>query len=694
MRLCFFRSSLALVALAAVTPSLPAQAQAPAGPTTPALTPVVEDPIPIILPDAPLDAVLQLLEMLTGRIVLRPQNLPAATIHFESPTPLPPAQALMALETLLNMNHVGIAPLGDRFIKVVPLAQLRTETPEFIDGSTLKLPPTGRVATKVFTLNFLRANQIGPNIAPLLNPQLGGFTVFDNANAVMITDSISTLQRVEMLINQLDQPSMAGLEPKFYPLQHTKASDLVNKLRTMLQGTLQQQLGTATTFNADDRTNQVVLIADPRLHPFFDNMIARLDVRADPNTRNEVIPLKHANAPDVATIVSQLISGQTQAQQRAGAGTTGGRPGQMGPQGPQPPQPQPQAVVATADVNVASSEFSSFVTVLADERSNAIIVSGTLDDIRLIRELVEQIDVLLAQVRIEVVIVEVTLTDNHATGIQSLGLAVQNGKLVGIAGNLPGGTLTGLNPETGAATPFATFNMDRDLTGIITLASTPRKTSANILSVPAIVTTHNKEARIFVGQERPIISSYLSDVTGGTGGGTGMGNFGRTTVNQRQVGIELRVKPLIGVDGSVQLEIIQKVEDVLPQAVTIDGNEQPVIATRETESFVSVRNGEIIVLGGLQRENNNRTRSRLGPIPIIGDILGARNRTNEKTDLIFFLRPVVLTNTPDDNAEALRRIQGAPQQRAVERALNPDLQAEDPITPDTRTPLRRPGPRN
>jgi general secretion pathway protein D len=277
------------------------------------------------------------------------------------------------------------------------------------------------------------------------------------------------------------------------------------------------------------------------------------------------------------------------------------------------------------------------------------------------------------------VIAEVTLRDNKTSGIQSLGLNVVNGKLVGFNASLPGMRIGGSVDAEGNPTGFATRD-GYDLTGIITLGTTPRKNDANILSVPAIVTTHNKEARIFVGQETPVISSYLPDTTTGGGIGTGFGGY-RTTVSGREVGIELIVKPLIGADGSVQLEIKQKVEDIIDN-VEIDGNRQPIIGKRETESFVSVQNGEIIVLGGLQRDSSSYQRNRLGPIPIIGDLFGSRTRSKDKTDLIFFLRPVVLTNTPLDNAEALRRIQGAPQRQAVERALNPDAPRELETAPD------------
>src|SRR5690606_8718121 len=141
-----------------------------------------------------------------------------------------------------------------------------------------------------------------------------------------------------------------------------------------------------------------------------------------------------------------------------------------------------------------------------------------------------------------------------------------------------------------------------------------------------------------------------------------------STVTQQEIGIRLKVTPLIGPDGSVQLEVEQEVEDVLG-TVIIDGNEQPRIGRRTTNSFVSANNGDIIVLGGLQRDRTSRTTSRLGPIPVIGDIFGRRSRSKTRTDLIFFLRPVVLTDTALDNGEALERLENNPQGQAIRSAI-------------------------
>jgi len=301
----------------------------PAANSAPAAPEVMIDQIK--LADAPLDTVLQLLEQLTGRVIIRPATLPTANYTLVITRPMPKSEAILALETALAMNQVGVAPMGDSFLKVVALPSLRTEVPRMLLGRAADLPSSGTVMAKVFQFDFLRANEFVPQLAQLLNPQLGGPILFEKTNAVMITDSVSTLQRIEALVAELDKPVTANLAPKFYQLRFAKASVLVNQLRTTLQGVVQTQLGSATTYSADDRTNQVILISDPRQHAFFDDLIRQLDVKADPNTRNEVIYLRHAAAKDVASLISQLVSGPPPASSPSDPDRS-----------PPPPTPPPQ----------------------------------------------------------------------------------------------------------------------------------------------------------------------------------------------------------------------------------------------------------------------------------------------------------------------------------------------------------------
>ena len=676
----------------AVPPTEPAETPATVAPA-PRPAPAREALIgPIKFGDITVDSALEMLERWSGRSVLRPSGLPATSLSFSINQKVTKGEARQALETLLTLNGIAVTPLGTKFLKVTPLNAARTEAPEFIEGSTLGLAPSGQMASKLFQLQFLRVGEFMPQIAGILNPAAASPPLlFEKANSALITDTVSNLQRIETLVDRLDQPALQGLTTKFYKVVNTTASELVTKLQSILTGASATQLGTGTTFQADDRTNQIILISDVRQHAFFDDLIAKLDTPGESSTRQEVIQLKHAVATDVATVLSTLVTGQnnaartanqTQANARNAANAISAFANRTPPNQNTAPNAAnqnaaqqaaartgavtqistPNGTIVLPNFNAAGAsaapqQFSSILTVVPDERSNALVVSGTVDDLRLIKDLVSQLDVLLAQVRIEVVIAEITLDDSASTGIDALGLTIQGNRLVGFSGSGPGigvsnGTL--FNATTGA----------RDLAATLNLSTTPRKSNTSILSVPNIVTTHNKEANIFVGESLPVITSYQN--TGTTTGAVGAGYT--SNVTYKDIGIRLTVKPLIGNDGSVQLDIKQEVNDILGN-VTIDGNDQPVIGSRTTESFVSVASGEIVVLGGLQRKAVTRNTNRLGPIPIIGDLLGKRSRDNTRTDLVFFLRPYVLTNTPADNKEALERLKLSPQHDDVQSAL-------------------------
>jgi general secretion pathway protein D len=407
-------------------------------------------------------------------------------------------------------------------------------------------------------------------------------------------------------------------------------------------------------------------MGSPDQHAFFDNLIEALDANSDPNTKTDVIFLRHANATEVATLLTQLVTGQT----KAVTATTGTR-STTGANRVTAPAANAAATNTKGAEQNGADEFSSMTTVLADVRSNSIVVSGTKDDLRLLRELIDKVDVVLPQVRVEVVIAEVTLTDTDTSGISALGLQVANGKLTGVSGAFTGGTLSS-NGTTG----FASLLPGNDLSGVIGLTTTPTKNDTRILSVPTITTTHNKEATLFVGESRPVVTGSQSTASGASGFVTS------STVSQRDIGINLKVLPLIGKDGSVQLQITQQVEDVLGE-VKLDGNDQPVIGRRSTDSFVSAMSGEIIVLGGLQRTQDTVTANRLGPIPIIGDWLGSSSKTKTRTELVILMRPYVLNNSAVDNINALNRIDATPIKEEVRKIIDvaPSAAPAAPVKP-------------
>ncbi|MBI5767376.1 MAG: type II secretory pathway, component PulD [Verrucomicrobia bacterium] len=626
------------------------------------------------LPDSDIDSVLSLLEILTGRSVLRPASLPTATYNIKITKPIPKSEAVLAIETVLALNGVGVSPQGDRFLVITPLILTRTSAPEMITGSAFDQPPSGKPATKIFQLDFLRVAEFAQMVAGILNPQYGGGVQLPNANALLVTDSVSNLQRVEALLGMIDKPTLGALKPKFYPLKYTKASDVVSKMRTILTP-LQQQLGQATTYSADDGGAQIIVMTDPRQYPLFDDPIARLDVKSNPFTKNDVIPLKHADAKEVASLLTTIINGQNTAAQRANANAL--RPGQGAASAIAPtPQPVPGQPVPIAPALVSaavdavlggSNEFSSLLTIAPDARSNAIVVSGTPDDLRLINNLIEKLDVILAQVRLEVVIAEVTLDDNHSSGISQLGLNVSGDKLIGFSGSTGDGTISigegTITRPGGTATVTGPF----DLAAALTIKTTPRKNNTSILSKPSITTTHNKDAKFFFGETRPVVSGVTSTPTAAT---TTTGFSTSSQVQQQEIGTTITVKPLIGADGSVQLDIKMDISDVTGE-VLIDNNRQYIIGKRTVNSVATAKTGEIVWIGGMLKHKDTKSSSRLGPIPILGDLFGSRSRADNRVDLVVFIRPVVLLNTRVDNKEAMERVDKLPQQHEILKQIDP-----------------------
>ena len=335
-----------LLAAAALAPTssfaqaAPAPAAAPAAAPAPVAGVVAAVPLPglsgsdqvgpVILRDETIAQVLDLMQRWTGKSILRPQALPASVYTLSLPASITRDEALLAIETLLSLNGVAVIQQGDKFLKVVPNLTAKAESPSLLTGSTLTLAPSGRVASKIFTLKHANGQEVVAQIAGMLNTTLATPPVFfSRNNAVLVTDSITNLQKIETLLTQLDKPQLDVIVTKIYSLKHAMAVDLVNKLTALLRtpaaaGASPFRLSTGTSFTADERTNRVILMGSADQHDFFDKLIEQLDTNSDPNTKTDVVFLRHANAAEVATLITQLITGQTTAANRAGNKTTTG----------------------------------------------------------------------------------------------------------------------------------------------------------------------------------------------------------------------------------------------------------------------------------------------------------------------------------------------------------------------------------
>jgi len=613
----------------------------------------------IVLSDETALQVLDMLEKMTGKIILRRQDIAAVKINFNSRGELTKGEAVLALESLLSLNSIMLTDMGGRFMKAVPATSVNSHVPEMIVGSTLDLPASQQIYAKLFKFDYLQAEATsGTTVTPLLS-QNSSVIVFPKSNAMLITDALINLQRIERIIDEMDKPQEIREEIQFIKLDYIQASEMQQRIENLISGPLKNYLEGTTSVTADERTNQLILITHPGNLEVIKNVIDSVDVDAAPLTSSEVFPLRQAQAVDVVSIIDEIISGQKEGREEDAKVAKDNKNANKKADVPNAkPNATNSANTTSGNASNSSLQFSNFVGLSADERTNAIVAYGTDSDLKTLGELINLIDRPLPQVRIEAIITQVQLEDNESRGIDSFNLDYN---LTG-ADSVVGGNEINTSGTTEAGSSIAMSLKDFSLDLVLKTAES--QSNVRVLSTPIIVVSHNQEATINVSQSRPIVTSSTSSLNNAS-------NNTRSSVEYRDIGIQLTVKPLIGSDGTVQMEVEQLIEDVLGE-VEIDGNEQPIIGKREATSYLSVRDRDVIVLGGLQENRQkagNGSLEGLGDLPLIGGLFSSKRREYTRTELIIFIQPTILTNPSDAAQDTTEQINAAMETYAVSQYL-------------------------
>ena len=633
----------------------------PKGMITPA-EPELEEPEAIVgeimLVDDTANQVLVLLEQLTDKIILRRQDLPVSKFNFNSRGAMTKREAVLALESLLTLNGIMLTDMGGRFMKAVPATNVNSQVPIMLTGSSLELDASQQIYAKLFKLDYLNAVEAGAPLVQNLVSQNSSILPFPKSNALLITDALVNLQRIETIFKDADRAQVMREKIKFIKLDFVQAAEMQERIENLIQGPLKSYLQGNTSVTADERTNQIILITHPGNLAIIMDVIKSVDVDAAPLTASEVFQLRQAKAEEVVPIIEDIISGQKEGREEDA---------QVARENESVNNDAPE-VVANASASSAgiieansSLQFSNFVGLAADERTNAIVAYGTQQDLKTLKELIEKIDIPLPQVLIEAIITQVTLQDNQASGLEDFDFIYEgvtrsfNSIATGTAGGISfsGGTISMDNPSN--------FSLTTDINPTNTDSDT------RVLSAPRIVVSHNEEGVINVSSSRPII-------TGSTTSGVSSTLNTRSSVEYRDIGIKLKVTPLIGADGTVQMVIEQTVENVTGN-ITIDNNTQPIIGVREATSTISVKNREIIVLGGLQENSNSDSNNYFpifGRLPILSSIFGKSTDDYERKEIIIFIRPTVLHRPEEAEVLAEAYIENASEKEVIKTYLDED----------------------
>ena len=598
--------------------------------------------------------VIKILEELTGQVAITSSGLPNAKINFASKGKLPRDEAILAIKSLLTANGMAVVQMGEKFFKVSPSQGVNAQAPTYISGKASDLPTSNAFASKFYELKYVDIETLAQTLSTFISPNnVASLSLFPRSNAFFLTDTVANHQRIEMLLEKIDVEPSINEEIGFFMLKNVGADDAKRKISTIQNDALKKYLA-KTSIESDERTNQLIVVTPKGNLKHIKKIIDALDTDAQPLTRSEVFYIRHGESKDVATVLNQIVKGQqaavksNNAAEAARVAATNRRNMISNAQNRNAINRGQQAARPTnltADPTGAALQFSEYVTIVADERSNSIVAYGTSTDLMQIRNIIEKVDVVLAQVKIDVIITEVTLTDKQVSGLSTFGLDYSTVSSTSSDGSVTprgwrGNTSVGSLNDSGENAFVLSMN-EQGFSAIFNIAEENSK--VKILSAPSIVTTHNKEATINVSKKYPFITGTTTYNTG---------NFPSTqdTVEWRDIGIILEVTPLIGNNGVVQLDIKQTASSVLDY-MEVNDTRQAIEGTREAESFVSARDGETIVLAGLQQTEATDTDQAvwlLSDIPVIGELFKPTNDQRTRTELVIFIRPTIISSAAVD----------------------------------------------
>ncbi len=598
---------------------------------------------------ADIEAVARTMGVISGmNVVVDPRVKGQITLVSEKS--VSPQVAMAQFLTSLRMQGFTMVESAGLF-KVVPEADAKLQSAAVeTNESAPKGAPGAQIATQIFKLNFESANNLVTILRPLISPNN---TINANPvnNSLVITDYADNLRRIARIITALDVSNATDVE--VIELKNAIAVDLAPLVTRLLEsggvaGAAPGGVadgGFKNTVIAEARSNSLLVRAanGARLAQ-IKSLVEKLD-RASNQGNGEagvlrVVSLKNADATKLAaTLRAAMGAGGVGAQATPAAG---GAPGQ-----------------ASAPATTTGGQ------VQADVATNSLIITAPDPQYRQLREVIDMLDGRRAQVFIESLIAEVSSDKAADFGVQWQGALGKVGDgTVGILGTNFGSSssnIIGLSvgAATGSALPKPGLNIGiaQQYEGKYVLGALARfletSGSGNVLSTPNLLTLDNEEAKIVIAQNVPFVTGQFTN----TGTGNGAVNPFQT-IERKDVGLTLKVKPQISANGTVKLTIYQEVSSVDTSAASSSSSTGPTTNKRTIESNVLVDDGSVVVLGGLLQDNftgNTDKIPGLGDLPFFGSLFKSNSRSRKKSNLMVFLRPVVVRDAASSDRLSMER---------------------------------------
>ena len=630
---------------------------------------VASQPITLNFVNADIESVARTLATVHNRnLVVDPRV--KGTINLSTEQPVSPAEAWEQFSAVLRLQGFAIVQTKGLY-KIVPEADAKLQGGgvEEITGAGSSHGP-GQIVTHIFKLNFEQANNLVPVLRPLISPN-NTINVNPGNNSLIVTDYADNLQRIARIIATLDVANASDVE--VIALKHAVAIDLAPLVQRLIDpgnagvaaGATPGQTGQEyrTTLLADPRSNTLILrAANPARVALVKSLVAKLDQPSGNSASGNihVVYLKNADATKLAATLRAAISGQALNSANAATNTLN----------------TPSATPATAPLSTGTAtglgNTSAATTggqIQADTATNSLIITAPEPQYRQLRAVIDMLDQRRAQVLVESLIAEVNADKAAQMGIQWQTATGQSGGTVGIIGTNFNNTLTTtqgagniINAAGGSGTALNTLGNGlnigsaKQINGTYVLSSLAtflqQNGDGNILSTPTLLTLDNEEAKIVVGQNVPFVTGQY------TNNNTTNGSVNPfQTIERKDVGLTLKVKPQISETGTVKLNIFQEVSSI---DYTKSSTAGLITNKRSIESNVLVDDGSIVVLGGLLSDEYAGAGSQVplfGDVPVLGWLFKSESRSRSKKNLMVFLRPVVVRDAAASDALSNSRYQ-------------------------------------
>ncbi len=610
----------AALLLGAVMMVTQTQAQTPApaaGNPAPA-----DQKITIAFDNADVKDVIRWASDLTQKNIIVHPGVTGKKITVVAGEPMTHEEAWQVFLSALQVNGLAVMESDDA-VKILPEPEAKTEKIPLADGSGK--PGREDMVVRIVKVKNLAATQLISLLKPL-TPSSAHFAAYPETNTLIIADRSGNIDQIVDIVGRIDQAGTIDIE--IIKLEYASAKDVAKILSELVQktgGGKDAAPSMALNITSDERSNSILMTGDPVMRMQMKKLIEKLDLPLAGDGNTQVVYLNYITAKDIQPIL-EGIGGSA----KGSGGKEGGGPQEV-------------------EVNVQ-----------ALEQTNAVVITAPPSMLNTMKGVIAKLDIRRQQVLVEALIVEVSEDVSREIGVfwgtrgndgvEALGIFPTNKASALVEGDFDKLSVGGMSIG---------YFRDGTLRGLV--RALEKDANANVLSTPTVIALDNEEASILVGESVPFktgVERYNNTAVTGNGNSNtnSIYNNDFVQIDRQDIGVELKVTPRINQEGILTLEIEQKVESINESANVggEDGASDIITNKREIKTTALVRDNDVLVLGGLMRDEVQVSDDGvpfLNRIPVLGRLFKGTSKSTVKKNLMVFIHPRILK----DDAEVAEK---------------------------------------